>query len=290
MIKYSVPFLITELHQIPAGLLKKNNLFLEGTIFDCKQLENKKNRDLILRNISAVNDKYKGKLIALHFPTENANYLDSPIIQQKLIDFINVADSFGIEKVVLHSNYIQKEDVYDKNKLESIRKKFNTFFKKLDKFLEDKKTIVCIENMPIIGNDGTDFDSIFVFPQDFSDLKYKNIKITWDIGHWAYTFYFIETLSDISPLVKTDRIRFDDFSSLKKQIAHFHFSSFKKMNNVCQEGVCPQYGDFDQKTLGEIIKKINSDWSDTYMTLEIGEKDYTKRINLKKTLDWIKAI
>jgi hypothetical protein len=285
MIKLSVPFLLTNDKQLPKKLIKKYDLWLEANVFDSNQLISLVEKNKFSKLLKKA--KLIGNVHSFHFPVENADYMESKIVKNLLFETIRIIGVNKIPYLVLHSNHIRPMGKFDHKKLPHIRKRYFDFYKSLGEFAQSQNVIVCIENLPIIGNMGDDFDSVFVFPKDFNNLPKNGIRIVWDLGHWAYTCNIFKTVSKtIKSLPKSTPI-FPDFIKLKKNISHFHFSSFKKLNSLmCREGIVPRDGDFNEDELVKCCKIINKWPQEIGMTLEIQEKDYRKRINLIKTIKW----
>jgi hypothetical protein len=286
MIKLGIAYLLSDPKQIPEKLITKHRLLLEPTIFDADELQKLIKSKNFYRLLQL--GKNKGEIKAFHFPTENADYLNNTSVKKLLYNTIKKLGENNIPYLVLHSNYFQNLQEFDHQKLVPTRKKYIQFYKKLGKFASRQKVTVCIENLPLIGEQGDDFDSIFVFPEDFKKLSMTGIKITWDLGHWAYTCDAYGNFANYYS--KAKKPLFTDYLKIKKNIKHFHFSSFKKriLNNkmTCIEGVVPQMGDYNQATLINACKKIQKQREEISMTLEIREGNYYKRTNLTKTVKW----
>jgi len=289
MINLCFPFVLTDTKQIPKKSKLKREVFLEANIFDAIELQKiiKDNKlDGLFKNASKL-----GIIRAFHFPTENADYINSNNLKKLLINTIQMVGKNKIPYLVLHSNYIRQLNKFDHSKLPEVRKKFIKFYKSLDKIALKSNVTICIENLPIIGNNGDDFDSIFVFPKDFEKLISNNINITWDLGHWAYTCEVFPKLFDYIGLEENHIKNINDFIKLKKNISRFHFSSFKDKKTgsyfpSCEEGIIPQLGDYNEKNLIQTCRLINKWPKNIDMTLEIKESDYHKRENLYLTIDW----
>lgn len=291
MIKLSSPFLLSNLDQVPFDLVEEKKIQLEGAIFDLQYLKNEGSWEKIELNIDYLSRSYPGILHSLHFPTDNADYIKSINLQQYLYRFIELASSNRISILVLHSNCMQDTLNFKITDVKGARERFLSFLSDLDIFLIDKGVTVCIENLPIIGNQGNEYDSLFVFPEDFAKFNFQRIKIVWDLGHWAYTCQILSMLQNFSSRVKADKANFRDFLILKDLIAHTHFSSFKGinipfLNSSYKEGIHPSEGDFSEDTLIKLVQEINGWEKEIGMTLEIQEIDYTNRLNLRKTVDW----
>lgn len=285
MIKLCIPFLLSDNKQLPEKLIKQRKLWLEANVFDSEQLVKlikKQKFSKLLKDASRV-----GIIRAFHFPVENSDYLESKIISKLLYKSIKIIGENKIPYFVLHSNHIRLMEKFDHKKLPKIRQKYLNYYKTLGKFAQRHNVTVCIENIPIIGNEGNDFDSVFVFPADFNNLPKTGIKIVWDMGHWAYTCNTYKTLSKKIKSLPKKSPTFFDFLKLKKNLSHFHFSSFKKLTPLmCTEGVIPQDGDFNKNILAKYCRIIHEWPQEIGMTLEIQEKNYHNRVNLAKTLKW----
>ncbi|RJQ27825.1 hypothetical protein C4577_00680 [Candidatus Parcubacteria bacterium] len=294
MIKLAVPFLLSEPKQIPNSI-KGKDFFLEGIVFDANLFIEDTYWEKIENSIIFLSKKFPNQLYSLHFPVNNADYLTSPKVKEYLYKFIDLAFKHNISVIVLHSNSIELLETFNIKSLAKKRARYLAFFKKLDLYLLNKKLKICIENMPIVGNSGEDVDCIFVLPKDFKKLNFNNIKITWDIGHWAYTWSVLKSLTAISPYIKTTKVQFNEFLKLRRNLAHFQFSSFRTIalpgtNSVCVEGVVPMQGDIDEKLLQNVLHVIYS-WKEQYvMSLEIQDEDYAHRVNLLKTINWIENV
>lgn len=291
MIRLAVPFLLSKPEQIPRELIAENSMFLEGNIFEARSLEDEKHWELVTRSIESLNIQVPGALWSLHFPVENADYLASPAVMKNLFRFMDLAISQNIHTVTIHTNNITPLHSFDPRKLPETRKRYIEFFHKIDKYLTDHNLIVAVENLPVIGNQGDDYDSVFVLPEDFSDFHFQKIKIVWDIGHWAYTWMTMRLPGHRSDRIQSTDVRFDDFLSIKKNIHYFHFSSFHgfafpHLQSSCREGVTPQEGDVPEELLLDVVSKIHSSKASYTMTLEIQDADYGNRVNLKKTIAW----
>ncbi|OGE87876.1 MAG: hypothetical protein A3J07_04170 [Candidatus Doudnabacteria bacterium RIFCSPLOWO2_02_FULL_49_13] len=285
MIKLCVPFLLTDSSQIPRSLIKQRKLSLEANIFDGKQLSGlvEQNKFSKLLNVATRT----GTVRAFHFPAENADYLESKKLTKLLYTAVAALGERKIPYLVLHSNHIRLLEKFDHKKLPQIRQRYLGFYQALGEFAQNQNVAVCIENLPIVGNQGNDFDSVFVFPDDFKNLTQAGIKIAWDLGHWAYSCGAFGSVSKQIEALSKNHPAFFDFLQLKKNIAHFHFSSFKKLTSLkCAEGIIPQVGDFSENMLAKACRIIHEWPGGIGMTLEIQEKNYRERINLAKTLEW----
>ena len=295
MLKIVLPYKVGTKGQIPFKKIEKLDIFIEANIFDSTYLTKKTLFKNVEMELCVVQQKTSYRIRALHFPTENADFIKKQDIRKSVYRAIDLCSKNKIPILVLHSNNIIREKQWNSNNISNTRKIYLDFFKQLDNYITDKKISleVCIENMPIIGNKGLDFDSIFVFPEDFRQFKYKNIKITWDFCHWLFTFKMTETIGKLHPKLKTkDNTSIMDYLKIYNKISHFHFGSFKKLtfpgcNIDCEEGVMPNDGIIEETKLLKILKPLNTDKKVKFLTLEIKESDYSQRKNFFKTYKWI---
>lgn len=292
MTRFLCPFLITDTKQIPDKLIRKYNLGLEAICFESELLSD---FTLIAEQVKKVNSLYPGRLTSFHFPTENADYLRNPKTRKQLFELIELCVKHGINKIVIHSNYFEQLAEFNFTKLPAAREKFIHLFKKIDAKLAGTGLTLLIENMPIIGNKGDDFDSVFVFPKDFNAFKkFKNVKINWDLGHWAFTMAMVEQIKELSPIAIGVKAEFFDFKSILAQIEHCHLSSFKGLafpstGGICSEGVPPHLGDYKASDIETAVRMISAAKPNILISLEIAEQDYYNRKNLSTTLGWLRS-
>lgn len=294
MITVQAPFLLTNTDQIPDTLVR-NGICLEGNIFDGNDLREETVWNKINNNLDLIKGKYGEVVHSLHYPMNNANYISDHNAKDWLIRFVEIAHKFNIQTMVLHSNYFQSIDEFRVSKINEIRNKYLMFFQNIDNEIKGSNVKIGVENMPIIGDRGNDYDSIFVLPSDFENFNFEKIGVTWDIGHWAYTYFILDSLRNFSTAVTTQKLEFNEFTKIREKIFHTHFSSFKGAtypfsNSLCEEGIIPSEGTIDPLYLVNSIKEIDKWDKPITMTLEIKEDDYNNRVNICKTVEWINNI
>lgn len=292
MISLGCSFLLSDLQQIPWQTVEHYHFFLEGIIVDANDLRHEKTWEKIETNLEYLQNNHPLTPIrALHFPTDNANYIENKLLSKLLDRFLKLAGRFAIPVVVLHANFITQYTDFRVEDLATIRDKFQNYFATLNKLACTLPVTVGIENLPIIGNEGTDFDSVFVLPSDFAKLNFSNIRITWDLGHWAYTYSSLQHLAQYSPSVQVKTPAFLDFLALEERIVHYHFSSYSGYTypgsaSICVEGTPPSDGDGDESLLVHALTALLQSDKQHTITLEIAEVNYHQRDNLTKTLTW----
>ncbi len=296
MLTISIPYKTGSLEQIPLKYILLNDFKIEANVFDINQLLTDESLKKLTQEIVGLQTIKKGIVNSLHFPTDNASYLENKDNYNGLLRAINICSEAGIPILVLHSNAIIPLNLHLKAQISDMRNKYISLIKDLDNYISDKNLNVkiCLENMPIIGNDGSDFDSIFIFPEDFTFIKdLKNIAVTLDLCHWGFTCEFIKAVSNIHPYISTTKnVNFNDMNQIKNLIQHLHLSSFKVLTFPhtyidCYEGVVPNQGLLLEEELVEFLHIMKNDDKDRLLTLEIREEDYSKRINFNKTVDWL---
>ena len=296
MLKIILPYKVGNPEQIPIAYILKKNFGIEANVFDARELLKTKHFQKIKAEFNKINAGNTNLIRSFHFPTENADYLNDVKILTALKNAIILCDKCHIDILVLHSNAITDICNFDSRHLNHLRKKYLDLYTKLDNWIETNnlRVTICIENMPIIGNTGDDFDSVFVFTKDFKSFdKFKHIKITWDLCHWGFTIRMFKKLKKTYPKIK--KVEAKDMWNLENKIAHWHFGSFKKMITVgsginCEEGSTPESGLISKKFLATTIQKLQKDTTLNFITLEIKETRYTNRINFRRTVTWINHI
>lgn len=299
MLTIALPYRTGNPEQVPVDYLISKGFRIEANIFDINQLEGNSAIAELTAELEAIQSRKKDIVGALHFPTDNADYLNNAKKADALFAAIDICSNLSIPILVLHSNAIVSIETYQKSALPEMRKKYIQFYKKIDAYLDriPNPPTVCIENMPVIGNTGMDFDSPFVFPTDFTDfVKFKRIAIAWDLCHWAFTVLLSETFPDKYPaFFEFQKIDFSDFLKNDLNIRHWHFGSFGNLtfpfaNQDCNEGATPDAGIFSEALLTDALLKISDIGEQHLLTLEIKETDYKERRNFKLTVDWIEKI
>mgnify|MGYP001589181883 FL=1 len=211
-----------------------------------------------------------------------------------LLGFIDVCIECSVSKIVIHSNYFQNLKEFDPADLSPIRVKFEAIFMKLNEYIRNRECLLLVENIPVVGNMGDDFDSVFVFPEDFLGLRrLSNIGVVWDLGHWAFTTAALNSENGVISATRR-HVDFWEFKNILTDIEHLHLSSFtgipnQKIGTICTEGIPMPRGDFSENLFKEALELIIRAKPDIGISLEIMETDYSRRTNLAETLMWLKT-
>ncbi|AUZ27891.1 TIM barrel protein [Bacillus cabrialesii] len=268
---------------------------LEANIFDGKSFEATDYVKTFKRTLDYTK-QLEPSLLTLHFPTDNADYVHEAHIKDRLLHFAELADVYGAKGITVHANQFMSVEEFQGYDLEGNRRKIIEFFAAFDDELKGTDIWIGVENLPIIGNLGEDFDPIFIYPEDFEELTQlglKHIGITWDLCHWAITY---QTHLSSSLMFRDEKLRYPDFFqflSLKDSIKHYHFSSFRQLafphgDVRCFEGRHPAEGTIDEPLLrqaAEMLKEIHRG-DGTGIVFEVMEEDYTQRKESWRTLEW----
>lgn len=235
--------------------------------------------------------------ITIHFPMNNANYLENPKIREALWAFIDIARRNLIRGIVLHSNYqIEVENLAERD-IDRIRTQFLALYTEIDRSLRGDRIWIGIENMPIMGNLGDDVDAIFVYPQDFRKFQFENIKIVFDLCHWTNTVHTVNTWLEhpqnahLYPLMR--RCEMQDFLLLEPQIVHLHLGAFQGIAipprlSESTEGYVPGEGSLSSRVYWDLLKPfLARTGAERGLTFEVHESDYTSRRQVWRTLGWL---
>ncbi|WP_406620908.1 TIM barrel protein [Bacillus atrophaeus] len=289
-----IPFFGLDPKQID-GRWVEEGYGLEANIFDGRSFEEKDYVKKINQTL-AYAQQLLPSLLTLHFPTDNADYIHEKHIKDQLLHFAELAVKYDAKGITVHANQFMNVEEFQQYDLQGNRKKIIEFFAEFDEDLKGTDIWIGVENLPIIGNLGEDFDPIFIYPEDFEELvqlKLKHVGITWDICHWAITY---QTHLSSSLMFRNETLKYPDFFqflSLEEAIKHYHFSSFRQLafphgDVRCFEGQHPKTGTIDERLLRQAAEKLKTRHQDDEMGIvfEVMETDYTQRQQSWRTLEW----
>lgn len=282
-------FYALDLKQIPIQLIEKFGK-AEAILFSDNDLKSE-NWNKVWGNISKVVNIMGSENVSFHFPMDNCDYINNEFIKEKLIDSINKANKIGIKKIVIHPNLRYKISEWNYINREKMKEILYDFIKNID----TGDVLLCLENMPPIGNKYDDADSAILFPNDINN----EINYTWDICHY---FNVVKTMAEThnnsswkTVLTEIKECNYLDFKEKIQNIKHFHFSAFEKIANPfikqeCKEGVLPFQSCVDESYYKKALQIIYKDAikKDKSIIFEIAENNYYERKNIIKMLEWAK--
>lgn len=267
----------------------------EAILFSIDDLENK-NWELAWKNIEEISKKIGSENVSFHFPMDDCNYYKDSFVKYRLINAMDRAESLGIKKIVIHPNirYEIKEWQYiDRKKMKKV------LYDTISQISNNKKynTILCLENMPPIGNGYNDTDSAILFIDDFVE----GINYTLDICHY---FNVVKTMKEArnkecwkNILAEIKKCDYFDFIKKLELIKHFHFSAFNHIadpfkGQYCNEGLLPNNSIVNEKYYKKAMKIIYDDAAknDKSIIFEISDSDYSNRKNIFDMLAWAKKV
>ncbi|MGW8379825.1 hypothetical protein [Streptomyces sp. ODS28] len=264
---------------------------LEAYVFDGADLASEAGWDALRAALSTAADLGATPLTC-HFPTENADWVNDPESWAMLRRFCRTAAEHGAEGVVLHANqFVQQADWLDFD-VAAARRKVVARLAALDADLYGLPLWIGVENLPVIGAEGTDYDPVFVAPEDYlplRDLDSRRIGATWDLCHWAVTY---TTWASFDQL-RQRRPSWDPGALPPVPVHHLHFASFAGQAlpfraGVCHEGVTPQRGDAGPELLERMLRAARRGAAPgASMVLEVQEEDYLRRSNCWSTREWL---
>lgn len=236
--------------------------------------------------------------LTLHFPTENANWVADQGVYDRLRRFCDLAAEVGALGVVLHANQFVSLADWPTFDLPGTRARVVEKVAELDAYLGDSPIWIGIENMPIIGAQGIDFDSVFVRPADFAplaELGSQRVGVTWDVCHWAVSY---STLSAVARLEQRAE-PVGPFELPALPVKHLHFASFAghampTWPDQCLEGVPPQNGDIAPELLAGMLAAAldaaAAEGGEVGVVFEVQEDDYEDRKNCWATYEWLASV
>ncbi|MEZ2247272.1 TIM barrel protein [Microcoleus sp.] len=299
MLQIAIPFLATSESQLDE--IKNINCdAVEAVIFNREDLENDR-WYIVWKNISKACEIYGSKNVIFHFPVNNSDYVADLFVRDRVKEAYHRAFDLDLSGMVIHSNRIRP--IYkwiNINLIDERRKVVDTLVdikSSLSISNSSEKIWIGLENMPVMDNHGIEIDPLFSFPNDFSILEDTNIGITWDICHYTNTLANIHEVLEGKQRKEhypnIQKTHLNDFHILKSKIVHWHFSAFlgiadPNTGSKCKEGVLPYESTLGEVIYDEALKTVNQiSMSGRKITLEIQEKDYVERHNVKKMINWI---
>lgn len=264
---------------------------VEAYVFDGDQLTGDEPWRRLRANLRHASD-LGADPITMHFPTDNADWVHDHAMYEALQRFCDLGAECGVDGIVLHANqFVAVEDWPDFD-VPKARHEVVAKLAELDDWLADRPMWIGVENMPVIGSDGVDFDSVFVRPNDFdalAELDSPRIGVTWDICHWAVTYSTLRTIANL----RQETLAAQPLDLPAGPVRHIHFSSFLGhampfWPGECYEGATPQVGEFDRDLLAAMLAEtITRSAPGTSVVFEVQEEDYANRRNCWRTLDWV---
>ncbi len=267
---------------------------MEAYVFDGRELADEKAWALLRSNLQHAQGLGAEPLTA-HFPTDNADWVNEDALFRTLLRFCDVAAEGGAEGVVLHANQFVDLEDWPRYDLPAARARVVDKLAELDDHLDGSPLWIGVENMPMIGSAGIDFDSVFVRPADFDGLaalRSPRIGVTWDVCHWAVTYSMLRAVAHLDQ----EEPPVHPLDLPIAPVRHIHFGSFTGhampyWTSDCFEGSPPQDGDFDQDLLAAMLAgAIRASVPGTSVVLEVQEQDYQDRQACWDTRAWIETM
>lgn len=285
-------FYALDLKQIPLQLIQKFGK-AEAILFSDNDLRTE-NWNQAWENMSKVANIIGNENLSFHFPMDNCDYINNELIKEKLIDSIKRANQIGIKKIIIHPNLRYKISEWNYINREKMKVILFDFIKKINM---NNNVLLCLENMPPIGNQFDDADSAILFASDINE----KINYTWDICHY---FNVVRTMSEAynnkewNPfLAKIEQCDYFDFKEKLSNIKHFHFSAFENIANplkkqICKEGILPSQSCVSESYYKKALQIIYKDAIENNKSIifEIAEENYCKREKIIKMLDWAENV
>ncbi|OIK02862.1 hypothetical protein BIV25_01165 [Streptomyces sp. MUSC 14] len=266
---------------------------LEAYVFDGRDLTGEEHWRALEESLRRARRLGVPKL-TLHFPTDNADWVHDARSFAALRRFCDMAAVHQADGIVLHANQFVAQENWLSFDLAGARSRVTEKLAELDAYLGDAPLWVGIENLPVIGTQGVDYDSVFVHPEDFRvllELGSRRLGVTWDVCHWAVTW---TTAAAIAQLQRK-ALEMGPFDLPPLPVKHVHFGSFTGhampfWRGECFEGATPQRGEVDTALLSRMLRNtIDAAPEGVGVVFEVQETDYLRRQNCWETLDWVNS-
>ena len=295
-VRFSFPFLATDWSQFDAGW-GDEGCGAEAVIFDRSDLVDSARWALVETNLRRA-APLMGSRLLFHFPVNESNYVEDPLIRDRLWYCLDLAANLGLGGIVLHSNIVRPVRAWSPESANVATLAFLDFAALLARRLEGAPMWVGLENMPIMGNDALDLDPTLVFPADFAGLCSGQLGITWDLCHWSYSVHVVEKIltrelneRDFYPRLR--EAQYLDFARICDRIVHFHFSGFRGLARVhgggvkqCHEGVGPWEADVPEAVYEQMLSAMAGATRAQTITFEVAEESYRVRPRTRAVMEW----
>jgi len=295
--KFSLPFLASKKEQLPPPGQYANQC-VEAVIFNKEDLSSP-TWEIVWKQIEKAVLMYGPRNVTFHFPVNDCDYVEDTFVKNKLMEALKRASDLHLHGIVVHSNRIH---LIKKWHLLNLKKERKKTIEVLEKVRSECKssTFLALENMPIMDNYGIEIDPLFVYPEDFQDLKNTGIKVVWDICHYTNTLAYLQKVEQryFSKKNYPHILPADiwDFLTIQDQIVHWHFSAFEgladpDLKTLCKEGVLPQKSTLGNIHYQQIMEKVSAISNlDDHIVFEIQEEDYQNRKEFMEMVKWTNAI
>lgn len=294
----SIPFLASRMEQFSPATLEQG-FGVEASLFDRQDIVDPEVWRQVQANTLRIAREHRPASYTFHFPVNDCNYLEDPLVRQRVWESLELVDACGMDGLVLHSNLIYPTDEW--RRLDPARKweQYREFAQELQQRTRGARFWVGLENMPIHGNDAEELDPVLVFPHDFEGLYGGNVGITWDFCHYSYSVFVASKLlaNELDELDEYPRVQpagYMDFLALGDHIVHYHFSAFRgvasrRRGTRCVEGMPPWDADVPEAVYREAFAHICRSKAKA-TTLEIRETDYRFRKMAFQVADWCRTL
>ncbi|WP_159029902.1 TIM barrel protein [Streptomyces marincola] len=266
---------------------------IEAYVFDGDDLAGEDHWRLLAENLRHIR-ALGARALTLHFPTEHADWVHDGDAYRKLLRFCEVAAEHGAAGVTLHANQFVAASDWPGFDVAERRRRVLGRLAELDAALAHLPIWIGVENLPVIGVQGIDYDPVFVYPADFAGLAEigsPRLGVTWDICHWAVTHALARAVGNLTqrPTV------LDPLDLPEAPLRHIHFASFAgialpHLPYTCTEGVAPQDGDADPGVLAGMLGAALDRAPGAGVVFEVQEEDYGDRRTCWSTLSWLRSV
>ncbi|TQE36248.1 hypothetical protein Sipo8835_10155 [Streptomyces ipomoeae] len=298
--KLCIPFLLSQAEQFRPEWLEAG-YGIEASLFDRVDIARPDRWDRVRANLLSLHHDHRPQTLIIHFPVNDCNYLDDPLVRDRLWEMLDLADRVGADGLVLHSNQVHTVDEWLGADLATEADRFHRFVGVLDERCRGAGFWIGLENMPLMGNEPTELDPLLCFPPDFSFLsalpESSRIGICWDLCHYSYSVHVAEllrsgALDEAGLYPRSGETGFTDFAGIADRIVHYHFSAFRGIASrtratVCTEGVVPAESTLGPQLYRELARTIlRAGGPARTVTFEIAEADYRRRTRIWQAIDW----
>jgi hypothetical protein len=290
--KFGVSFSADHLSPLPnqmEGLLES----VEGYISTRHALLDDQLWNNSWQNLASAAKTFGAENVSFHFPVYQCCYMSDAKVQARLFEAYARAADLGLAGVTVCSNQIQTIVHWQHCDISEERFRLVDLLTTV-KESKNSETWLALENMPLFSDGGS--SPLFCQPGEFSALYGSPIKITWDFANFVETLLATSGLYRIAcdslPLKNIHGGQFLDFTVLKDNVVHWHFSAIEPTKNPenpdgRERKVSPAEGILPESIYRSALEIMINTGQDSHVIFELSEKNPSR---MQEMLIWAESI
>lgn len=288
--KFGLSFNASELTDFPEEHIPEVEA-IEAYTHDRNALSNDR-WPTVWKNVERAAAIFGAENTCFHFPVLNSSFIKDQFVRDRLHESLQRASDIGIRGVAVCSNEIHNSTYWRGKNLNAIRTRVLETLGEI-RIRHCSPTWLGLENLPTRFSFG--LAPLFCYPRDFKSLEAFGIGIVWDFGNFAKTLVVQSLLTDTEQeecvFDTSPRGHFFDFTALKKNISHWHFSAvsdslYSSSSGNLTDKVIPPEGLLPESIYREALQIISHMEIDAPIIFEVAECNIKERTNARRIITW----